>query len=164
MNILKANIVDLHQNGKVVCVTTNGYVKKNGQAVMGRGNALAMAKEYPVLPVNLAAHIIKNGNNVGPILKRIIAFPVKPITGTFDQVLDKIRYMYKPGQTIPGYHCKANIEIIERGINQLNDFIIKFNLQEVFLPLPGCSNGELTLEQVQPILEKGNSKIIYCSL
>jgi hypothetical protein len=164
MNIIKADIVDLHQNGKIVCVTTNGYIKKNGAAVMGRGNALAMAKEYPALPINLATHIMKNGNNLGPILKRVISFPVKPITGTFDQVLDKVKHMYKSNQNIPGFHCKADIEIIKRSLNQLNDFMIKFNLQEVFLPLPGCSNGELTLEQVQPILEKGNSKIIYCSL
>jgi len=164
MNIIKANIVDLHKNGKIVCITTNGFIKKNGQGVLGRGNALAMATYYPRLPSNLAAHIKQNGNCVGAIGKRIISFPVKPISGNYNQVLNKVRYMYKPDQIIPGYHCKASLELIERSMDQLIEFIKKFNLEEVYLPLPGTSNGELTLEDIKPILMKGSDKIIYCSL
>ena len=164
MNIIKVNIVDLYKTGKIVCVTTNGFIKKNGQGVLGRGNALAMATAIPQLPINLANHIKRNGNVVGPIFKGIISFPVKPAMGNYEQVLDKVRYMYKPGQQIPGYHCKADLKLIEQSMNQLNDFINKFNLEEVYLPLPGTSNGELKFQDVKPILEKGNSKIIYCSL
>jgi hypothetical protein len=164
VNVIKANIIDLYKIGAIVCVTTNGYIKKNGRAVMGRGNALAMATLYSTLPDNLAAHIKKNGNVVGPILNRVISFPVKPAAGTYDQVLDKIKYMYKPGQKIPGYHCKADLKLIERSLDQLNEFINKYNLEEVYLPLPGCSNGELKFEDIEYILKKGSDKIIYCSL
>ena len=164
MNIIKANIVDLYKNGKIICVTTNGFIKKNGQGVLGKGNALAMATYYPKLPSNLAAHIKQNGHIVGAIGKGIISFPTKPISGNYDQVLDKMKNMYKADQVIPGYHCKSNIKLIEKSMNQLNEFIEKFNLEEVFLPLPGCSNGGLTFEEVKSILMKGCSKIIYCSL
>ena len=164
MNLIKADIVELHALGKIVCVTTNGYIKKSGSAVMGRGNALAMATIYPKLPSNLAAHIKQNGHIVGAIGKRIISFPVKPISGNYNQVLDKIKYMYKPDQVIPGFHCKADLKLIEQSMKQLNEFIEKYNLEEVFLPLPGCSNGELAFKDVKPTLEKGSSKIIYCSL
>jgi len=164
LHIKKANIVDLHQTGKIICVTTNGYIKKNGSAVMGRGNALAAATRYTTLPINLANHIKRNGNVVGPIFKRIISFPVKPASGTYEQVLDKVRYMYKHGQQIPGYHCKADLKLIEQSLNQLGEFITRFNLEEVYLPLPGCSNGELKFEEIVSILERGNIKIIYCSL
>lgn len=164
MNIIKADIVELHMLGKIVCVTTNGYIKKNNKGVLGRGNALAMATYYPTLPSNLAAHIKQNGHVVGAIGKRIITFPVKPISGNYEQVLDKVKYMYKPGQKIPGYHCKADLKLIEQSMNQLNEFIEKFHFIEVYLPLPGTSNGELSFNDVKPILEKGSSKIIYCSL
>jgi len=164
MDIIKANIIDLHRYGEIICVTTNGYIKKNGSAVMGRGNALAAATIYPTLPANLAAHIKKNGNVVGPIFKRIISFPVKPSFGNYDQVLDKVKYMYKQDQKIPGYHCKASLELIEQSMIQLIDFINKFNLEKVYLPVPGVNNGELKLEDVTPILEKGDKRIIYCSL
>lgn len=164
IHIKKADIINLHENGKIVCVTTNGYIKKNGSSVMGRGNALAAATKYPILPINLATHIKRNGNVVGAIFKRIISFPVKPAFGTYEQVLDKVKYMYKPGQQIPGYHCKAELKLIERSLYQLGRFINKFDLEEVYLPLPGCSNGELKFEDIEPILDKGNIKIIYCSL
>ena len=164
MNIIKANIVDLYKSGKIVCITTNGFIKKNGQGVLGRGNALAMAQAIPQLPINLGQHIKKNGNCVGPILRCVISFPVKPAAGDYSQVLDKVRYMYTPEQIIPGYHCKASLELIEKSLNQLNELIEKYNLKEVYLPLPGCSNGELKFEEVKSILEKGNNKIIYCTL
>ncbi len=164
MNIIKANIITLHENGKIICITTNGFIKKNNQGVLGRGNALAAATRYPTLPINLAIHIKQNGNVVGPIGKRIISFPVKPASGNYEQVLDKVRYMYKPGNQIPGYHCKADLKLIEQSLNQLGEFINKFNLEEVYLPLPGCNNGELEFKDVEPILETGDKRIIYCSL
>ena len=86
---------------------------------MGRGNALAMFQTIPQLPINLAIHIKRNGNVVGPIYKDVIAFPVKPAFGTYEQVLDKVHYMYKPGNQIPGYHCKAELKLIEQSLKQL---------------------------------------------
>lgn len=164
MNIIKANIVDLYKSGKIVCITTNGFIKKNGQGVLGRGNALAMAQLIPQLPTFLADHIKKNGNIVGPIFKNIISFPVKPVSGNYNQALNKVKYLYVANSTIPGYHCKASLELIEKSLNQLNELIENHNLKEVYLPLPGCSNGELKFEEVKSILEKGSNKIIYCSL
>lgn len=164
MNLVKADIVDLHKRGKIVCVTTNGFINKSNRAVMGRGNALAMATYYPKLPSNLAAHIKQNGHIVGAIGKGIISFPTKPISGNYDQVLDKMKNMYKSDQVIPGYHCKSDLKLIEKSMDQLNEFIEKFNLEEVYLPLPGCSNGELSFKEVEPIIEKANMEIIFVHL
>lgn len=165
MNIIKANIVDLWKQGKIVCVTTNGFVKKSGEAVMGRGNALAMAQAIPQLPGNLAAHIKKNGNNVGPIFNRVIAFPVKPVTGNYNQLLFHIQKRYKPTDSnIPGFWCKADLSIINNSMMQLNEFIDKFNLEKVYLPIPGVNNGQLKFEDVKSILEKGSNKITFVQL
>src|SRR3990167_85682 len=47
-----------------VVITTNGYVKNNGQAVMGRGCAKEAANRWPFLPMILGEAIEKFGNEV----------------------------------------------------------------------------------------------------
>lgn len=166
MTIIKANIVDLWKQGNIVCVTTNGFVKKNGEAVMGRGNAFDMAQTIPELPTLLGNFIKKYTNRVGFIFDRtIINFPVKPATGKYDDLLSHLKRRFKPTDTnIPGFWCKASPEIIETSIDQLNKLIIKFNLEKVYLPIPGVNNGQLKLEDIRPILEKASDKVTYVTL
>ena len=166
MDIIKENIIDLWEQGKVVCITTNGFVKKDGSAVMGRGNALAMSQTIPDLPKLLGQFIKKYGNRVGFIYQRsVIAFPVKPITGNYNDLLAHIQKRYKPTNiNIPGFWCKANLNIIETSMNQLNELVKKFKLEEVYLPVPGVNNGQLKFTEVEPILMKGVKEIKICSL
>jgi hypothetical protein len=167
MNIIKVNITNLWKQGKIVCVTTNGFVKRDGSAVMGRGNALAMAQTIPDLPKLLGQFIKKYGNRVGFIYqKSIIAFPVKPITGTIHNALPHItqKMKFKETDTIPGFWCKADLTIIETSMTQLNELIKKFNLKEVYLPVPGVNNGQLKFTEVESILMKGVEEIKICSL
>lgn len=166
MEITKANITDLWQKGNIVCTTTNGFVKKSGEAVMGRGNALAMAQLIPELPKLLGSFINKYGNRVGFIYQRsVIAFPVKPVSGNYDQLLSHIKKRYpETAINIPGFWCKADPNIIEISMNQLNLLIEKFKLDEVWLPIPGVNNGQLKIEDITHILEKGVKQIRFCSL
>ena len=48
----------------VRCITTNGFVKKNGEAVMGRGCAKEACERYPGLAKQLGEKIIKKGNTL----------------------------------------------------------------------------------------------------
>ena len=165
MDVIKANIVDLWKQGKIVCCTTNGFVKKDGCAVMGRGNALAMAKTIPELPQLLGSFIKKYGNRVGFIYQRsVITFPVKPISGSIHNALPHIAKRFKQDDIIPGFWCKADPKIIETSMNQLNELVKKFKLAEVYLPIPGINNGQLKIEDVEPILMKGVKEIKICSL
>ncbi len=166
MEIIRANIVDLWTQGKVVCTTTNGFVKKDGSAVMGRGNAFAMAQAVPELPKLLGNFIKKYGNRVGFIYQRsIIAFPVKPVSGNYNQLLDHIKKRHKETDiNIPGFWCKADPEIIKTSMIQLNNLVEKFQLTELFLPIPGVNNGQLKIEEVLPILERRHPSIKICSL
>lgn len=166
MNIIQANIVELWAQGNVVCVTTNGFVKKSGEAVMGRGNALAMAQAIPELPLLLGNFIKKYTNRVGFIYaKSVINFPVKPSYGNYNDLLTHIQKRHNRTDTkIPGFWCKAQPSIIEKSISQLNDLIIKFNLEKVYLPIPGVNNGQLKYQDIKPILEKVSDKVTYCVL
>ena len=66
----------------IIFVTTNGFVKTNGRAVMGRGIAAEAAQSFPSLPKQLGEHIKTVGNvpmNLRYEPYRIITFHVKHI-------------------------------------------------------------------------------------
>ena len=71
-----------------ICITTNGFVKANGECVMGRGCALELAKLFPRAPRILGSMIQQWGNRVQPILMAngtyAVAFPVKHIQSICD--------------------------------------------------------------------------------
>ena len=69
--------------GKVdaIAITTNGFVKRDGSAVMGRGLAKAMADRFPRLPRILGSKLYQYGNGIYTLMEvqgtTIINFPVK---------------------------------------------------------------------------------------
>ena len=64
-----------------LCVTTNGEIKANGQAVMGAGMSKAFTLIYPQLPVILGQRLSGSGNQVHYLLTdgnvHILSFPTK---------------------------------------------------------------------------------------
>jgi len=64
MKELNRDLWDLYDQSKICGITTNGYVKKNGLAVMGRGCALQARKRFMGLPRVLGEKIQQNGNIV----------------------------------------------------------------------------------------------------
>jgi len=153
MKICNEDICDLWLSGKTVCVTTNGYVTKNGCGVMGRGNAFAMKCIIPHLDNKLGKHLMNHGNVVGFIYHRVIAFPVKPESGTIEQALPHVRDIYFNRPKVPGFHCMADINIIKRSAEQLSMLMKQMKLYEVYLPVPGVGNGGLRKEDVLNIIE-----------
>ena len=115
-----------HRN-VVLCITTNGYVKKKShEAVMGAGCALEATKLYPGINKILGELILKNGNIVQFIFDNILAFPVKH-----------------------NWWESANIELIVKSANELKE-IADNNKETIYLlPRPGCGNGYLKWEDVK---------------
>lgn len=119
-----------------VCITTNGTVKKNGEAVMGRGNARQATICIQGMTKLLGAYLNKNGNVPGvlPVLgdsTPIIVFPVKH-----------------------NWWEKADKKLIAQGARWLLAEA-KRNPSNIYhLPRPGCGNGKLNWEHdVEPILQ-----------
>jgi len=158
--IISSDIVDLWKRGKIICITTNGFIKRNGEAVMGRGNALAMKNVVPDLPRKLGSWLRENGNHVGFIDERIIAFPVKPKVCTPENALPQVRHLYKNQHYVPGFHCRADLELVKQSINELNSLISKNNLKEVYLPIPGVGNGGLNFKQIKDVLQNLMNEVI----
>ena len=110
-----------------IVITTNGFVKKTGDATMGRGCAKAAADRWMQLPLLLGQSLKKNGNRVELITTRkelrIVSFPVKPSSQEClpdrSNVVKHMQHKMTPGKMVPGWACVADMRIITRSAKQL---------------------------------------------
>ena len=120
---------------KVICITTNGTIRRDGCAVMGRGCAQQAARRYPWLPADLGSRVHRNGNHVFRISDffggSLLTFPVKH-----------------------QWHQKADLNLIHQSMIELMVAADAAQPETIFLlPRPGCGNGGLHWEDVKPLLE-----------
>lgn len=116
------------KNGYIISITTNGFVKANGDAVCGRGSALEATQHIPGFARLLGDYIRKHGNVPGimqtePDEWGVIIFPVKHNwweKGNKNLILAGAHWLFE--------EAKRNSDII---------FI---------LGRPGCNNGRLEWE------------------
>ena len=130
MKEIRGNLWDFYgKPGYVVCITTNGTLKKNGEAVMGRGCAKEAQKRIPRVAAKLGILIAEEGNVLNRIpSEMVLAFPVKH-----------------------NWWEKADLTLIRRSAEQLK----ARDAEYIFiLPRPGCGNGQRDwLREVKPLLE-----------
>jgi hypothetical protein len=131
------NLWDFHNKGEWIVITTNGTVKKSGEAVMGRGCALECKIKYPWFSKELGRHLNKDGNVVWTVAEQhILTLPVKH-----------------------NWWEVADINLIEVGLQRIINIMsipsIVMPINRLYLPRPGCGNGHLNWEfQVKPLCEK----------
>lgn len=156
MKLKKGNI--FNETCDAICITTNGFVKKNGECVMGRGIAKAIKQYLPNIAKDLGTLIKTKGNKVhliyDDINPNIISYPVKPIEKICTSHDDYVSHMrFNIGDTICGWACKADIAIIETSAYELIELANKQNYHNVILPYVGCGAGELDWNNtVYPLL------------
>jgi hypothetical protein len=145
-------------------ITTNGFVKNNGEAVMGRGCARQAAERYLGLKKILGGKIREQGNRVILIVNQglaLVSFPVKSVSeecnATKSNVVRHMQKRFRPGQTVPGWACVADRQLIVKSAEQLVTLTNHYKWDTVILPRPGCGAGELTWDMVSqsigPILD-----------
>jgi hypothetical protein len=162
----RGNIFDASE-ADAICITTNGFVKRSGEAVMGRGCALEACRRFPGIDKTLGKLINEKGNQCHEIglfplcgaktpNKWLVSFPVKPVSKRFEKpedVVSHLRHKFNPGSTIPGWACVADVRIIARSAVQLVTMADQRQWNMIVLPRPGCGAGELNWEQdVKPVL------------
>jgi len=121
-------------------ITTNGCIKKDGTAVMGKGIALQANQKYPLLSTKLANHIETYGNVVGIFPNyKIITFPTKN-----------------------NWRNESNYKIIQKSCDELvlNWLADYKNIGKVVMPKVGCSNGGLDWFKVRNILYKNFENLL----
>ena len=124
-----------------VVITTNGFVKKNGEAVMGRGIALEAAKKYKDFPARLGNVITQFGNIVWPH-----EFDMWNGEADYQDLLI----------TMPVKHNwweKADIALIKESTQNLTWMADDLGIKTILVPRPGCGNGGLKWVDVKPIIE-----------
>jgi hypothetical protein len=128
---MKGNLWTIHDRGCIIVVTTNGVLNHQGRAVMGRGVAKQAADRFPNLPWRLGDWIRYHGNYAHYFESlSLITMPVKHY-----------------------WHQKADLNLIARSAEYLMQIANVFRLQEVYMPRPGCGNGNLQWRHVKPVIE-----------
>lgn len=135
MREIKGDIWNYYKKGHWIVITTNGTVKTDGSAVMGRGIALQAKQRCPELSRKIGSWISDYGNRAGIFQEeKVVTFPVKH-----------------------NWWERATLGLIEKSCVQLKrifGFASGRSSEVVYMVRPGCGNGQLDWKDVKSILEK----------
>lgn len=126
------SVVDKDPIGRIV-ITTNGYVNKSGACVMGRGIAAQAKIRHPDLPFELGNQIREFGNRVFYFEEYcLFSFPTKHV-----------------------WWENSDLSLIKQSVEDLEAQVSALWLGKthIYLPRPGCGNGNLDWDVVKPIVE-----------
>lgn len=118
----------------IICITTNGSIRGDGKAVMGRGVAKQAKDRLPIIATVLG-HSLKDLGRPSVckiytyIKQEIWAFPVK--------------YYWR---------LKADEDLIRSSAIQLRSSALLYSDKTFVLPRPGCGNGQLDWKDVKKII------------
>lgn len=118
------------------CVTTNGTVKPNGRAVMGRGTAKQATERYFAVQLALGGLLKAHGNCVQIL--------VLPVDGRAPVVAFPVKHEW---------HEKASLSLIGQSARELVALADQHGWKTVLLPRPGCGNGGLKWGEVRLVLQ-----------
>lgn len=152
--IFVGNPYDICEENDTICATTNGETRKNsGNAVMGRGSAKVFRDEFKVDKL-LGEYLIKYGNR---------AFFLGNHSYTNKHGTTKQIFL----ATFPTKHSwrdMSDIGLIEASAIQIKKIADKFNLKRIYIPIPGCANGQLKWSDVKDKLSILDERFIIYSL
>jgi len=131
MREVTGDLWDIEADVRVV--TTNGFIRRDGKAVMGRGVALQAANKDPELPGLIGGLLMERGNrpfSIASLAGPLITLPVK-------------HHWREP----------ADLNLIEISIHRLVKIADDRHWKVIAMPRPGCGNGQRSWEEVKPIIE-----------
>lgn len=124
-----------HGHTEGMCVTTNGMIRNDGHAVMGRGIAKSVNDKYHV-SLKLAQHLRANGNVPADL-----------------GIYDGFHLLSFP--TKDDWRNDSTVALIIASATKLVALANTLGLTKIYLPKPGCANGHLDWEtQVKPALSQ----------
>ena len=126
--------------GDWICIPTNGFVKSDGTAVMGRGLAKQARQKFPGIEITLGRSLIATGNIIHVLRRKekepvLLSFPTKE-----------------------DWRDPADLELIQNSCRELRSYwrgaqLVDKNPKTVLLPRVGSGNGRLEWPKVKALLE-----------
>ena len=136
------------RTAQAVCITTNGSIKGNGSAVLGAGVALEAKTRWPNLP-HLLGQWLQTTGGAGP---HVFIIPANTWRGQpFVLVCVPVKHRWDE---------PADLTLIDQSLRELIDSADIYNWQRVVLPRPGCGNGGLTWEVVEPLCRQLDDRFL----
>ncbi len=131
---VQGNIWDFHKAGHWIAIPTNGSVRNDGKAVMGRGLAQEAAQKFPGL-ARLLGLRLQRGSNIPYLFSqyKIVTIPVK----------------HK-------WRDNADLDLILQSCRNLKH-LTAINFYPLYIPHLGCGFGRLSWVDVKPALEQALS-------
>lgn len=127
-------------NASVRIIPVNGEVRRDGNAVMGRGVAWQAQFRFPMLPKDLGTKIRQHGNHVFYFdAYRLITFPTKE-----------------------EWREPATLDRLRRSIAELKTFI--HPVTRYAMPRVGCGLGGLQWDDVKPLLQELPDNVIVVKM
>lgn len=134
----KGNMLNHLNDCDFAFITTNSYVKNNGRLVMGRGIAQQVRDSFPDIDLDLGKTITSRGLHLK----------------TYDLIQSQTYPKIWAFQVKWHWADKANLTLIESACDELSN-MAQYNYDKVFyLNFPGIGNGQLSREEVLPIVEQ----------
>lgn len=141
----------------VICITTNGSWVRLGplghryRGVMGRGVAHQAKQRYQHIEEALGRAIFQQGNHVDVIREVTVSDDDQTVLVSFP-----VKHQWME---------RADLQLIERSCYELMAKVVEFGWRDVVLPRPGCGNGGLTWDVVEPVCRKVlDDRVIVVSL
>lgn len=144
LHLTNSSIFNMPHGPKTaICITTNGIIKKNGEAVMGAGVAKSATKHYQGIARTLANQLRQHGNHVFYL-------------GNYNTTMCGNHVVFS-FPTKHDWKDPSDINLIIQSAHELVQICDKMGIQECFIPRPGCNNGRLNWNDVcraiEPILD-----------
>jgi hypothetical protein len=129
MEIVEGDLWSFYDQGYYVVVPTNRATRRDGAAIMGRGVAQQAVQRFPKLPQWYGAELR---------------------SGTYFKIFHEQRLVMFPVKN--DWREQADLELIKSSCIALRAEALRTGFRAA-LPLVGCGFGELSEEQVIPLLE-----------
>ena len=122
-------------------ITTNGTVKKNGEAVMGRGCAAEAKVRWPQMALALG-RLIQQRGNIPHLL--VMASEGQPAIWSFP-----VKHQWFQKADLDLIHQSATL-LVQECCAYADDWTDRDAV--IVMPRPGCGNGRLNWEDVREVI------------
>lgn len=136
----RGNMWNAFENTDAFCITTNSYIRNDGEVVMGRGIAKQAKQLFEDLPLALGNKIEESCGHLGTY-------------GLMPSNRSKIDQMVA-FQVKTHFKNDADLSLIEGSAKALGQMAYTYSDRRFDLNFPGIGNGGRSQDEVMPIVEQ----------